>query len=1370
MGKAIRGITVEIGGNTTKLGKALEDVNKRTRTLQNELKGVNTLLKTDPSNVVLLKQKQDLLNNSIGETKNKLKTLKEAQAQVQEQFDKGEITEEQYRDFQREIVNTEQKLKGLKKEMSDFGSVSAQKIANVGSKMQVVGGKIEDVGQKMMGASAVATGAIIGATKVASDFESAWTGVTKTVNGTEKELAKIKQGILDLSQATGSSAEEIAQVAENAGQLGVATKNVMSFTETMVRLGDSTNLSADEASSAIAKLFNIMGSDINSVDKFGSSIVALGNNMATTEADILNMATRLASSGKQIGLTEQEVLALSASLSSVGLEAEGGGSAISAIMSQIDKSVALNSKTLGTWASVADMSVKDFKKLWETDAMSAIQKVVGGMGDASKGGENLNVILDKLGVQSIRQTDTMKRLSGASELLGNSVKISNDAWSKNSALTEESNKRYETTEAKIQQLKNTLTELCVKLGETLLPIVSKVVGGLSKLVNWFTNLSPSAQKVMLVITGIVAVIGPLLIAIGNIISAVGTIMTIVPTLVTAFGAIKTAFIGLNTVMSANPVGAIIVAVVALVSALIYAYNHSETFRNVVNKVFKAVKEVATKVVGTLVTFFTETLPNAISGFVTNVKKFFTGVIDFVKNNWKQILLFMVNPFAGAFALLYKNCEGFRNFINNFINGVKNFFINAGKSIVNFFTQTIPNFISMIIDWFNSLPEKIGYAIGFVLGKLIVWASNVVKWVKTNIPKIINNIVTFFKELPGKIWTFLLTTIAKIILWGNNMKQKAISAVTALISNVVTFFKTLPGKIASAIANAIVKVATWGSNMKAKAISAIKNLVTSVVTTAKTLPGKIGNAISGAINKVVTWGANMVSKAKKAITNVASAVTNGLKAVPNKVLSIGKNIVQGLWKGIQNATGWVKDKVKGFAKGILKGMKDALDIHSPSRLMEKEVGENIALGVIKGIDNKKANAKKSAKELSDLYVKNAQSKIKELKNANKVTEADEVAFWTKIQKACKKGTSAYKTATEQLTKAKNTLNNDIKKLDEQYTKDVDSIKEQLKKDIQEVTDAYDKAVSDRQSQITSSIGLFDAFSGSDAIAKNDLIDNLQSQVEALTEWDNVLDELANKKGMDPELLKDLEAMGVNSLGTLKELNSMSDSELSKYISLYNQKNAVALERAESENKALKASSEKQIEELIASANTSLNSLESTYIKNLKKLGVTTKDTSKTIGKDIVKGLQSGIKSQNKEFQKYLTSFFKSITSNAKNALKIHSPSRAFRDEVGRFIPEGVGVGIEQNKDSALKAIDQMSEDMINQAQNLNGVTLNRQLETTFKGSISSDNSIVTKLDDIIDKLKLGSQIVLDSGTLVGETVKAYDEALANRKTHLARGWS
>ncbi len=787
MASKIQGITVEIGGNTTKLGNALEAVNKKSKSLQAELKGVQTLLKLDPGNVTLLKQKQDLLNQSIAECREKLNTLRSTQIQVQEQFDKGEITQEQYRDFQREIVTTEIKLKDLEKQARQFGSVGAQQIAAMGAKMKATGDSITGVGKKFTVVSAVASAGLTGITASAINFESAWTGVTKTVDGTEQELADIKQGLLDLSESTASSATDIAAVAEAAGQLGVKTENILSFTETMVRLGDSTNLSADEASTAIAQLYNIMGSDINTVSQFGSALVALGNNAATTEADIMNMASRIASSGSQVGLTEQEVLALAASLSSVGLEAEGGGSAISAVITQIDKDVALNSDTLATWASVAGMSITDFKNLWQNDAMSAIQSVVSGMGDASAGGENLNVILDELGVTSLRQTDTMKRLSGASELMSEMVDLSNQSWQENTALTEESEKRYQTAGSKIQQLKNTIQELCVKLGEILLPIVQKITNALSGFANWLTNLSPTAQKVILIVLGLVAAIGPLLITIGKLVSSIGSIMTYGPKVVSMFKMIKTAVSGLFSAFAANP---IVLVIVAIIAAVVLLWNKCEWFRNLVMGLFEAIKgaviavweniktvwdsvypyfvalwegiKAVFSVVATVIGGFFQAAWNAIKLVWDIVVGYFTAIWEAIKAVFSVVATVISGFFQAAwngitiiwdtvssyFLLVW---EGIKNIFSGVASFFKNIFSSAWNGIKSVFSGVsgfFQNIWNTIKNMFTNIGTTIGNAIGGafknVVNSIISFAENTIN----GFIRAINGAINMINKIPG----------------------------------------------------------------------------------------------------------------------------------------------------------------------------------------------------------------------------------------------------------------------------------------------------------------------------------------------------------------------------------------------------------------------------------------------------------------------------------------------------------------------------------------------------------------------------------------------------------------------------------------------
>ena len=868
MASKIQGITVEIGGDTTKLGNALQSVNDKAKSLQSELKGVNTLLKMDPTNVTLLKQKQDLLNKSIAECREKLNVLKSTQVQVQEQFEKGEITEEMYRDFQREIVATENKLSNLKKEVKSFGNVGAQQVAAVGTKMQSLGDSITNVGKKFTVVSAAASAALVGISKSAIDFETAFTGVTKTVDGTDEQLENIRQGLFDLSEATASSATDIAAVAEAAGQLGVKTDNVLDFTETMVRLGDSTNLSADEAATAIAQLYNVMGSDINTVDQFGAALVALGNNAATTEADILNMSTRIASSGSQVGLTEQQVLALATTLSSVGLEAEGGGSAISAVITQIDKDVALNSNTLKTWADVAGISVKDFKNLWENDAMTAIQKVVAGMGDASAGGENLNVILDELGVTSLRQTDTMKRLSSASELMSDMVDISNTSWKENTALTTESSKRYETTAAKMQQLKNTVTELCSKLGEILLPIIQKICDGLSSFVNWLTNLSPTMQKVILAVLALTAAIAPVLMVVGGLIEKIGSIMTYGPKLVSMFGTIKTSLSGLFSFIAAHP---IILIITAIIAAVVLLWNKCEWFRNLVIGLFEAIKNA-------LITVW-----NNIKAVWDFVQPYFVALWEGIKASLQPVIEAVIGAFQAAWEFIKTIWDIVQPYFAALWEAIKTVFSVVSTVLGTYWSaawQVIKAVWDIVVQYFSTIWENIKIVfsvVATVLGGFFQTAWTAIKAVWDNVvgffAAIFNSIKGIFSAVTAvlhgdfsgaweaikgvvgtwisyfqNVWNNIKNVFASVGDFFRNSFQAAWNGIKSIFSNVGGFFQNI-----------------WNT---------IKNMFTNIGTT-------IGNAIGGAfknvVNSIINFAENTINKFIRAI-NVAIDVINAIPGV------------------------------------------------------------------------------------------------------------------------------------------------------------------------------------------------------------------------------------------------------------------------------------------------------------------------------------------------------------------------------------------------------------------------------------------------------------------------------------------------------------
>ena len=881
MKSAIKGIIVEIGGNTSGLQKALTKVERVAASLSKELRGVNSLLKLNPSNTTLLAQKQEILKANIKATSEELERLKSVQKQyIQSGKD---LNTPEYRELQREIIRTENQLNSLEKEQKKFGSVAAQVISEAGKKIETFGTKIENAGKKLSVVSASAAATLIGITKVGMDFESAWTGVTKTVDGTDEELATVRKSILNLAKTTGTSSKEIAGVAEAAGQLGVGVNDISNFTETMVRLGDSTNLSAEEASTSIAQLYNIMNKDLSTVGNFGSALVALGNNSATSEAKIMEMTSRIAASGSQVGLTAQQVLALSASLASVGLEAEGGGSAISQVMTQIDKDVALNSKNLKTWAKTSGMSVKDFSNLWKTDTMSALQAVIKGMGETTDAGGNLNVLLDKLGITSIRQTDTMKRLSNASDLLNKSLNIANSSWEENKALTEESQKRYDTTAAKLGQIKETLKEVAISLAEVVLPIVQEWAEKLKNLIEKFTNLDDGTKKTIVNILLFTAALAPVLIVVGKLIIGVGKILQLAPTIVSAISGIKAAMSVLFTFLAAHPVVLIIAAVIAIIVVL---WNKCEWFRNGVINIANKIKEVVIKVYEILRVLFTEKIPNAfnmlvttISGIKDNIVTFFTVIIP----------------------------EAFNNFITR-----------------------VSEFVTLVIEWFKNMPFNLGMIVGEMIGHIIKFGMDAWNWVTIELPQIINGIITWFQGLPGKIWIFLVDIVSKIVTWGINVYNNAVQWISQTVKSVIDFFSQLPSRIWNFLVNVVQKVVEFGINAVQKMTEAAQNIYNAIVNKISEIPGRMldvgRNIVEGLWNGICNAKDWIIGK----VGEFASGILEGMKTAlgihsPSKLFrdEVGKNIALGIGEGftknIKNVTksmqGQLSLETENFAKNI-----------------------------------------------------------------------------------------------------------------------------------------------------------------------------------------------------------------------------------------------------------------------------------------------------------------------------------------------------------------------------------------------------------------------------------------------------------------------
>lgn len=373
-----------------------------------------------------------------------------------------------------------------------------------GKNAQEVGEKFSKVGKEISGfGSALTRGVtapiVAGAglvVKAAIDYESAFAGVKKTVDETATvSYQKLSDGIRQMAKELPASAVEIANVAEVAGQLGIKAEDILTFSRTMIDMGESTNLSAEEAATAIAKIANILGLTSDEYGRFGASVVDLGNNFATTEKDIVEMTNRLAAGGKLAGLTAPEILGLATAMSSVGIEAEAGGTAMTQTLTAIGNAVSLTTKDsaddLALIAKVAGTTSEEFQKAWKEKPAEALQAFIKGLNTAREQGANMDAILMKLGMTGVRQGNMLKSLALSSDKMSAAVERSNQAWKDNTALTNEANKRYETTESQLKMFRNQVTDLAIEFGG---PLIKALRSGLDAVKPWLTNLADLAKK------------------------------------------------------------------------------------------------------------------------------------------------------------------------------------------------------------------------------------------------------------------------------------------------------------------------------------------------------------------------------------------------------------------------------------------------------------------------------------------------------------------------------------------------------------------------------------------------------------------------------------------------------------------------------------------------------------------------------------------------------------------------------------------------------------------------------------------------------------------------------------------------------------
>lgn len=534
--------------------------------------------------------------------------------------------------FKTGIEEANQQLRALR----DSELTATKRVQGLGSALTSIGSSLtRSLTLPLVGAGATSV-------KFASDYESAFAGVRKTVDATEEEYQRLSDSILDMSKRMPPAATEIAGVMEAAGQLGIQKNSLESFTETMVMLGDSTNLSANEAASALAKFANVTNMSADDYGRLGSTIVELGNNFATTEADVVAMGTRLASTGNLVGLSQPQIMAVATALSSCGIEAEAGGSAVSKLLKQIDvaaKTFDKSGKVIDTtgyslrelelmadqdsksfkgvaaslgmttdelkncmehvndlqdFSDVAGVSAEAFKKAWSEDAVGALGMFIDGLNDTERNGRSAVEILDEMDIKEVRLSNAVLSLASSQGILNRSVDMANGAWEENTALSHEAGQRYETFASQCAMLWNRVKALGIEVGNELIPTVKDLMGTAEGILSWFSSLDSGTKRMIVNAGMIAAAVGPVTLAFGKLTTGVGGLMSTVTGAVSAFTAAGGGLAGFGSALVSvvTPAGLVVAAMTALTAVGVALYLSAQNAHKGTEALGKAMSDTA----------------------------------------------------------------------------------------------------------------------------------------------------------------------------------------------------------------------------------------------------------------------------------------------------------------------------------------------------------------------------------------------------------------------------------------------------------------------------------------------------------------------------------------------------------------------------------------------------------------------------------------------------------------------------------------------------------------------------------------------------------------------------------------------------------
>ena len=859
MASRIKGITVEIGGDTTGLDKALKSVNTTIKNTQSSLKDVNKLLKLDPSNTELLSQKQKLLKDAIGATKEKLDSLKAAQEQAKAQLESGDLGQDKYDALQREIIETEEELKRLQ-EQAATTSTSLAKIDEVGQKMESAGNSIAGAGKSMMPLTLAIGGVGTAAVKTAADFDAGMSQVAAISGATGDDLEALRDKAREMGSKTKFSASEAASAMEYMAMAGWKTGDMLGGIEGIMNLAAASGEDLATTSDIVTDALTAFGLSAEDSGHFADILAAASSNANTNVSMMGETFKYCAPIAGALGFSAEDTAEAIGLMANAGIKSTQAGTALRTIMNNLTGEVKISGKAIGdvTIATTnADGSMRDL-----SDILADCRTAFSGLSESEKAqaAETLvgkNAMSGFLALMNAAPED-IDKLSNA---------IDNcDGTAESMAATMQDNLAGQLT-----ILKSQLEELAISFGEILMPAIRSIVSHIQGFIDKLNGMDESQKKAIITIGLVVAAIGPLLVIIGTVISKVGVAMQGFVKLAGASNKIKAAasagtgiFGKLGAAIGgvSAPVLAVVAVIAVLVAAFVHLWNTNEGFREAILSTWEKIK--------TTVSNFVEGIRERLAALGIS----FSDIAETIKAIWNGLCAVLAPIFEGAF-----------NAIANVLQTVLGVITGILDVFIGLFTGNWEQVWTGVKEIFSSIWEGIKGAFQNAIDTIRGIADAVLGWFGTSWNDVWSSVKAFFEG----IWNGIASFFSGIWNGIQNTVTTVLNTIKSVITTVWNAIKTTITTVLNGIKTTVTSV--W---------NAIKSTVTSVLDGIKSTVSSVWNGIKSTISSVVEGIKSTVSSAFNAVKSTATSIWNSIKAAIETPINAARDAVKG-----------AIDKIKSF---------------------------------------------------------------------------------------------------------------------------------------------------------------------------------------------------------------------------------------------------------------------------------------------------------------------------------------------------------------------------------------------------------------------------------------------------------------------------